>query len=336
MHHIVSDGWSMGVLTGEVGRLYGAYAQGEPSPMKELAMQYADYAHWQRQWLRGEILERQLSYWKKSLDGAPRMFNLITDRERTRSQNPLWGSRGLKLPELLSKDIRDLSRREGATLFMTLLAAYKALLYYHSGQHDIVVGSPIANRAGSEVESLIGFFVNTLALRTDLSGNPRFRELLNRVREACLGAYAHQDLPFEQLVQELRPERHLNHQPLFQVGFALQNVPTKSLTLPGLSLSPFSAGTDSSPFDLTLFVVDRKKGLTASLRYNTTFFTPAMVKRFCEDYEALLRNAVSQPDTRLNELLETLDRMNRERWDTMATELKEISLRKLKRREALS
>ncbi|HLL83363.1 MAG TPA: condensation domain-containing protein, partial [Longimicrobium sp.] len=223
MHHIVSDGWSMGVISGELSALYSAYREGRPSPLPELEVQYADYAVWQREQLEGRVLDRQLAYWRERLAGAPELLELPTDRPRP----PVQTYRGATVPVEISlgllERLRALGRTEGATLYMTLLGAFQVLLAKYSGSEDVVTGSPIAGRTRKEIEELIGFFVNTLVLRTDLSGDPSFREVLRRVREATLGAYAHQELPFERLVAELQPERSLSHSPLFQVMFALQN-----------------------------------------------------------------------------------------------------------------
>jgi hypothetical protein len=219
MHHIVSDGWSMGVLFRELSALYAAYREGRESPLPELALQYADYAVWQREQLAGEVLDRQLSYWREQLAGVPELLELPTDHPRPAVQT----YRGASVPvELSLERLQSLGRSEEATLYMVLLGAFQVLLSKYSGNEDIVVGSPIAGRTRKEVEELIGFFVNTLVLRTDLSGDPSFRETLRRVREVTLGAYAHQELPFEKLVAELQPERSLSHTPLFQVAFALQ------------------------------------------------------------------------------------------------------------------
>ena len=211
MHHVVSDGWSLGVFWRELGALYEAFSRGEPSPLAELPVQYADYALWQRRWLTGEVLEEQLGYWREQLAGAGAL-ELPTDHPRPAVRTHLGARQELVLPEPLTRALKELSRQEGTTLFMVLLGAFQALLSRYSGQEDVAVGSPIAGRNQAETEDLIGFFVNTLVMRTDLSGDPTFKELLGRVREVALGAYAHQDLPFERLVEELqaraRPEPH--------------------------------------------------------------------------------------------------------------------------------
>ena len=254
MHHIVSDGWSIGVLIREVGALYAAFVQGQPSPLAELPVQYADYAIWQRGWLQGEVLEKQVSYWREHLKGAPAALELPTDRPRPAVQSYRGAHHGIALPAELTASLNALARGEGATLFMVLLAAFQVVLSRWSGQSDIVVGSPIAGRTHRELEGLIGFFVNTLALRTELQGDPGFRELVGRVKETALGAYAHQDLPFEKLVAELQPVRDLSRQPVFQAFFALQNVPQETLQLPGLELRRAGGGRPTAKFDLALYV----------------------------------------------------------------------------------
>ena len=237
MHHIVSDGWSTGILIREMAVLYEAFSCARPSPLPELPVQYADFAYWQRQWLQGEVLETQLTYWKRQLLGAP-LLELPTDHPRPAIQTFRGSHHSLLLPKHVGEGLRALSRQEGITLFMTLLAAFQILLHRYTDQDDLNVGTPIANRNRLEIEGLIGFFVNTLVMRTDLSGNPTFREVSRRVREVCLEAYAHQDLPFERLVEELHLERSLAHNPLFQVMFVMQNAPVQALGLPRLTLSP--------------------------------------------------------------------------------------------------
>ncbi|MEW5861420.1 MAG: condensation domain-containing protein, partial [Cyanobacteriota bacterium] len=237
MHHIICDDWSIGVLIRELGTLYTAFtcrdAMHPVSTLPELPLQYADFAHWQREWLQGEVLETQLAYWRQQLNGIS-VLNLPVDRPKPAVASYRGATQSLELPKKLSDALQTLSQQEGATLFMTLLAAFQILLYRYTHQEDIAVGSPIANRNRSEIEGLIGFFVNSLVLRTDLSGNPTFRELLGRVRQVTLGAYSHQDLPFEKLVEELHPERNLNIHPLFQVVFGFENTPMSALELPGL------------------------------------------------------------------------------------------------------
>ena len=245
MHHIASDGWSMGILVREVAALYAAFAEGRPSPLPELPVQYADFAVWQRSWLHGEVLESEIAFWRRQLAGLPPLLELPTDRPRPAVQSYRGASRPVRLPAGLTRQVEALARREGATLFMVLLAGFQALLARSSGQDDLAVGSPVAGRNRVETEGLIGFFVNTLVLRGDLSGaSPSFRELLGRVRETALAAYLHQDVPFEKLVEELAPERSLAHTPLFQVMLVLQNAPVESLEIRDLRLRPVGGTAD--------------------------------------------------------------------------------------------
>src|SRR5215217_312387 len=224
MHHIVSDGWSIGVLIRELAALYEAYAAGAKSALKELSLQYGDYALWQREWLQGDVLDQQLSYWRKQLHSVS-VLELPLDNPRSATPSFQSATFSNKLSKKTSEELQALSRAEGVTLFMTLIAALQLLLWRYSGQEDIAVGTPVANRTRAETDDVVGFFVNTLALRADMSGNPTFRELMQRVRETAVGAYAHQDIPFEKLVEELAPERNLSVTPLFQVMFALENAP---------------------------------------------------------------------------------------------------------------
>jgi len=302
MHHIVSDGWSVGVLIKEVGALYAAYAAGHASPLEELPIQYADFAVWQRAYLQGEVLEQQLVYWREQLAGAATVLNLPTDKPRPAIFSYRGASHTFVLPEAVTAPLRKLSQEQGCTLFMTLLASFKTLLYRYTEQEDILVGTAIANRNRSETEALIGFFVNTLVLRTDLSGNPSFRQLMQRVRETTLGAYVHQDMPFEKLVEELQPERSLSQAPLFQVAFGLQNTPSQTLTLPGLELSQMGFEFDTGRFDLTLWISEYEDELSGVWYYNTDLFEAATIERMQGHFETVLQNVLGQPDTPLSEI----------------------------------
>jgi len=302
MHHIISDGWSMGVFVREMGALYEALSQGRPSPLPELPIQYVDFAQWQRKWLQGEELERQLAYWKEQLAGLPPLLELPTDRPRPAVQRYQGAHHSFALSKSLSQALESLSQEEGATLFMTLLAAFQTLLYRYTGQEDICVGTPIANRTRAEIEGLIGFFVNTLVLRTDLSGDPSFRELLRRVREVALGAYAHQDLPFEMLVDELQPARDMSHSPLFQVMFVLQNAPVQALELSELTLSPVETENGIAKFDLTLMMEERPEGLQGTVEYNTDLFDAATIERMVGHFQTLLEGIVADPDRPISTL----------------------------------
>ncbi len=328
MHHIVADGWSMGVLVKEVAALYTAFSQGLPSPLPELDLQYADYAVWQREWLRGEALEEQLGYWRRQLAGSLPVLELPADRPCPAVQSFRGSQSTFALRPEVVEAVKGLSRREGVTLFMTLLAAFQVLLHRYTGQTDIVVGSAVAGRNRGETEGLIGFFVNTLVLRVALSGNPRFRELLRQVREVTLSAYAHQDVPFDKLVEELRVERTPGRTPLFQVAFGLQNTPAETLSLPGLTLTPAGAEPEAGRFDLTVWVEEAEGGARVRWSYNTDLFEAGRVERMQRHFEELVASAAGEPGARI-ESLNMLTREEREREVIEQDEREEASLKKL-------
>jgi amino acid adenylation domain-containing protein len=302
MHHIVSDGWSMGVFLRELAALYGAYRQGRPSPLPALTLQYADFAHWQRRWLQGVVLQRQLDYWQHQLQELPTL-QLPTDHPRPPRQRFAGATHPIALAPELGRALLRLSQREGGTLYMTLLAAYQVLLARYSGQEDIVIGSPVANRNRAEIEPLIGFFVNMLVLRTDLSGNPTFKALLKRVREVTLGAYTHQDVPFEMLVDRLCPERDPSRSPLFQVHFALHNAPIGALDLPGLRVTPVVAQVEWVRFDLECHLWHEADGsLCGHWVYNSALFEPDRVQRLDRHFATLLAAAAAGPAARIAQL----------------------------------
>jgi amino acid adenylation domain-containing protein len=301
LHHIISDGWSTAVLIREVATLYQAFCNGKPSPLPELPIQYADFAVWQQEWSK-EYLQHQLTYWKQQLSGDLPILELPCDRPRPAVQTFTGSTQSLQLSPSLSESLKNLSQQQGVTLFMTLLAAFKTLLHRYTGQEDILVGSPIANRDRTDIENLIGFFVNTLVLRTNLEGNPSFQELLKRVREVALGAYAHQNLPFEKLVDSLQPQRDLSHTPLFQVMFVLQNAPTTPLELPDLTLKPLEINSKTAKFDLTLYVEEADTGLIVNLEYNTDLFDASTINRMLGHYQRLLESIVVNSNQRLSEL----------------------------------
>jgi amino acid adenylation domain-containing protein len=302
LHHIVTDAWSTGILVREITKLYASFLNGEASPLPELPIQYTDFAHWQRQWLQGDVLEKHLAYWREQLRDCPPLLELPIDWPRPATQTFRGAYYRYVFPASLSQELKALSRRQGVTLFMTLLAAFKALLYHYSGQEDIVVGTNVANRNWAETEGLIGFFINMLTLRTDLSGNPSFTELLKRTREVSLGAYAHQDVPFEKLVEELKPERSLSHTPLFQVVLSLQNAPDSTLELPGLSTDLIAGASGTAKFDLVVNLSESEMGLVGSYEYNRDLFEPATIIRMVSQFERLLSSVVAHPDTSLNDL----------------------------------
>jgi amino acid adenylation domain-containing protein len=301
MHHIGSDGWSLGVFFREVAALYEAYCLGAASPLSELGVQYADYAVWQREWLQGEVLEEQLSYWREQLRDAPAL-ELPVDRPRPAVLKSRAAVRSFVLEKRVADALKALSQAENVTLFMTLLAAWQILLSNYSGQEDVVVGTPIANRTHSQTEELIGFFVNTLVLRTDLSGEPTFRELVRRVREICLAAYAHQEVPFERVVEELQPTRDMSRTPLFQVMFALQNMPQEELALPGLGLKVMGTQGETVKFDLSLALADGEQGLSGLLEFNTELFDAATIEGLVQHFKNLLESIITNPDRKLSAL----------------------------------
>src|SRR5215813_9993094 len=322
MHHIVSDGWSMGVFYRELATLYETYRDGRPSPLTELPIQYADYAVWQREFMQGEVLLSQLSYWTAHLTGAPAVLELATDWPRPAAQTFAGARLFNEVSEELANRLRAFSRGEGVTLFMTLLAAFDILLCRYSGQEDIVVGIPLAGRSKSELEDLIGLFVNTLPIRTELSGNPPFRELLHRVREASLGAYAHQEIPFDKLVEEMQPERSLSHSPLFQVIFALENTPA-TLDQKAIALQPLDADRGTARDDLSLFISDKGQALSAVWEYSTDLFSADTIRGMMSSYNTLLENILEQPSARIGDLdiwrgderRQLLTNWNRERYE---------------------
>ncbi|MCC5658518.1 amino acid adenylation domain-containing protein [Nostoc sp. XA010] len=311
LHHIVADGWSIGVLIRELGVLYKAFVEDNPclisTLLPELPIQYADFAQWQWEWLQavGENgcspLQTQLAYWQKQLDGIS-VLNLPTDRLRPVVPTYRGAKQFLELPQSLTQALEALSYQEDVTLFMTMLAAFQTLLYRYTQQEDIVVGSAIANRNRSELEGLIGFFVNSLVLRSDLSGNPTFRELLNRVREVTLGAYTHQDLPFEKLVEELHPDRDLSRHPLFQVVFSLQNTPIEALELPGLKLSLFDFDSKIAKLDLEFHLWRDLETLKGEVVYSTDLFDQSTITRMLGHFQILLESIVVNPKERISDL----------------------------------
>lgn len=331
MHHIIADGWSIGVFVKELASLYAAFLHGQSSPLPDLSIQYADFAVWQRQWLQGEVLEAQLAYWKQQLgDSLPRL-ELPTDYPRPIVQMFRGARQTLVLPKALTEDVKSLSQREGATLFMALLASFQTLLHWYTSQSDVVVGTDVANRNHPETEDLIGFFTNQLVLRTDLSGNPTFEELLLRVREVTLGAYAHQDLPFDKLVEVLNPERNLSRSPLFSVKVILQNMPMPPLTLPGLTVNPLHVNAGKATLDLLLEFVDTEPGLIGSLEYNTDLFNPTSMTRMLGQFETLLYTVVARPEAKLSELFYQLTETDRQQQILDRRQRKEAQQQQLKK-----
>ncbi|PYP82589.1 MAG: non-ribosomal peptide synthetase, partial [Blastocatellia bacterium AA13] len=301
MHHIISDGWSIEIMVAEFSRLYGAFAQGNLSPLPELEVQYADYSIWQREWLQGEVLETKLQYWKEKLDGVA-VLELPSDRARLPRGSYIGASESFHISEELTAKLSDLSKREGATLFMSLLAGFQTLLARYSGQEDIAIGTPIAGRSWRESEGLIGCFVNTLVMRTDLRGNPTVVELLRKVRETALGAYSHQDVPFEKLVEELQPERSLSYQPLFQVMVAMQNVPQADSAIAGLTLRGESMRPASAKFELNLLMSEKDGEAHGAVEYATELYDGWRIRRLLEHFNRTLEGMVKNEKAKMMEL----------------------------------
>lgn len=322
LHHIVTDAWSLSVLLREIVQIYKAFSAGQDSPLPELPIQYADYCLWQSEHLQGEVLERQLAYWKKHLAGAPALLELPTDRVRPPVQTYNGTRTVVHLGKELSESLVELSRRQGVTLFMTLLAGFNVLLHRYSGQEDIVVGTPVANRNSTEVEKLIGFFVNTVALRVDLSGNPRFSEFLKQVREVSLAAFSHQDVPFEKVVEDLMPERNLGHSPLFQTVFALQNIRLDPWALPELEFSSIDLDSGHSKFELALTLANSDQGIWGRVEYNTDLFEEQTIKRMMAHLQQLLSSVCVAPEQRVRAipLLSAAERSQLGAWNSTSVD----------------
>jgi len=331
MHHIVIDGWSLGVLFRELHQLYEAYSRGERvCPLPDLELQYADFAVWQREWLSGSELAKQLGYWKEQLAGLTPP-DLPLDKPRPAALSHHGKKLLLRLSTQLSSQLQALGQAEGATLFMVMLAAFQVLLSRYSGQTDISVGTPIANRTRAELENLIGFFVNTLVLRTDLSGDPSFAELLKRVGAVALTAYAHQDLPFEKLVEELHPERSLNRNPLFDVLFAVQNAPRSEGRLGELRLEPWGEGSQTTRFDLEVHVWEGPEGLICSFNYATDLFDAQTIERLMSYYQRVLEAVVADRNRRLSELslLTSSEQAQLRQWNETSNPYPQQSIQEL-------
>lgn len=302
VHHIAFDGWSMDILVREFAALYNGELSGNEVHLPELPVQYADFAEWQHTWLRSAALQKQLAYWTDRLAGAPAVLDFPFDHPRPTLKTYAGETPQFSISASQTAALNALAQQEGVTLFMVLLAALDVLLYRYTRQDDLVIGCPIASRTRPEIEGLIGFFVNTLALRTDMSGDPSFRELLRRVRETTLGAYANQDVPFERLVEALHPQRNLSYTPLFQVMFAFQNMAQSSVSLPGLTLEPLVLDTGTAKFDMGLLMGEVDGGMAGTLNYNSDLFDSATITRFLKHWERLLDGIVAQPDARLSAL----------------------------------
>jgi non-ribosomal peptide synthetase component F/acyl carrier protein len=330
MHHIVSDGWSVGVFVRELSSLYEAFAHGESPQLPALTIQYADYAAWQREWLQGEVLDKQFAYWKQQLADAPAVVELPTDYPRPAMQTFNGANLNAMLPKTLTDALKALSQREGVSLFITLLAAFQTLISIRTGHEHVVVGTDVANRNHGESEGLIGFFVNQLVLHANLSHNPRFRQLLRHVRDVTLDAFAHQDLPFDKLVELLPSSRDLSRTPLFQLKLVFQNAPLQPLELEGLTLSQLDFGAGTAKYDLTLFMEDTNQGLSLTLQYNSDLFAAATIDNLAEQFALLLGSIVAQPDAHLTEFKTLLTDAETERRRTEKTKLETVNLERFK------
>jgi amino acid adenylation domain-containing protein len=302
MHHIISDGWSIGILFRELAALYESYSARKRASLSELPLQYSDFAYWQRQWLQGEALKNHLTFWKDYLSGANTILDLHTDRPRPPAQSFRGARQSFRIPSDVVDSIKSLAQQERATLFAALLPAFQTLLYRYTNQEDITVGTPVANRNKVEIENLIGFFVNTVAMRVDLSGDPIFRQLLGRAREAILEVQTHQEIPFERVVEEVQPKRELNRAPLFQVMFVLQNAPLPRLKLADLTLVPMEIDNGTAKFDLTLYMRETGRELTGSLAYNTDLFESTSIDRMIARFQTLLKSIAADADQRISKL----------------------------------
>ncbi|MEA2176006.1 MAG: hypothetical protein QOD00_3598, partial [Blastocatellia bacterium] len=316
----------MSILIDEVAALYQAFIKGEQSPLPELEVQYADFAQWQREWLQGEVLERELAYWREQLAGMP-VLEMPTDRSRPPVPSYRGARESFVLPPEVSQSLKQLSRQEGTTLFMLLLSAFDVLLYHYTGQEDILLGTNVANRNRAETEKLIGFFINQLVIRTDLSGNPRFKELMSRTRDVTLEAYAHQDLPFEKLVGALQLERDLSRAPVYQVKFELNEEVTGNLSLPGLTINQVGDSSKVVRYDLHL-TMNTLNGLSGHLAYATELFDQATVNRMTEQFKTILSVVAGQPDVPLDKLLSALRESDEQRRLEREIELKQARLLK--------
>jgi hypothetical protein len=330
LHHIVSDAWSMAVLGRELTAIHAAFAAGFPSPLPELPLQYADHARDQRWRLEGPVLDEQVAWWRERLAGAPEVVEIPPDRPRPAVRRFRGGLRTRRLPLELSERLGRLCRERSVTPFMALLAAFEVLLHARTGQTDLVVGVDIANRNPPETEVLLGFFVNQLVFRVDAAGDPAWVDLLERVREAAAGAFAHQDVPFERLVEELRPQRSLSRNPLFQVMFGLYNVPEAAADLGGLEVAPFEIEGGAAVFDLSLYLAETAEGLAAQLRYDADLYDAATAERLLDDFEAVVRRVVEAPGERLSALAEHLAAERRRRLEAGREDLDKARRQTLK------
>jgi hypothetical protein len=328
-HHIATDGWSMGVLVRELTALYEAYSKGSISPIAELKTQYADYAYWQRKWMTGAVLEEGLRYWKRELNGELPVLDLGGKRPKPEVASYQGANQAYVMPVEIKEGIKSLSREEGATIYMTLLAAFGIFLHRYSGQEEMIIGTAVAGRARPETEGLIGVFINMLPIRVDLQGSPSYREALSRVREVILRGYAYQEVPIENIIDELKVERQARQAPLFQVAFGVQNLPEEDTQLPNLELRPFSLDHDVARYDLTVWVEETAEGLRISWTYRTDIYDVVMITRMHKHFERLLLSIIKQPDMRIN-LIEMMTEAEKEQQAQADKEWEDLSASRLK------
>jgi hypothetical protein len=330
LHHIVADAWAMQIFYRELTTLYRAFVKGEAPQLPKLPVQYKDYARWQRKWLNGDLVEKELAYWREKLRNVPAHIDFYNSRNRP----AVTANKGELVDVIIDKEISDqlrmLSRRENCTLFMTTMAVFQALIHCYSGSNDFVIGIDVANRIPAETEDIIGFFVNLLAIRTDLSGDPAFHELIGRVRATCLEAYSHQQLPFERIVEDLNPERQGDRIPLVQVNFGLlPAAPIKELNLEGLKLTPLGGHNATSVFEFNLYLLDSPDGLIGSLQYSSDLFERATVVRMVSSFQQIVRQVVTRPEVKLSALHSMVDDFERTQRASSAQALKKSRLRVL-------
>lgn len=329
MHHIIADGWSIGVLARELNILYKSFCQNQPSPLPNLPIQYVDFAIWQRQWLQGEYLAAQIRYWQRQLANIP-VLQLPTDYPRPTVQTFRGARQAFLLPKPTLEKLKAINPHKGITLFMILLAAFQTLLYWYTGQEDIAIGTDIANRNQPETKDLIGFFANQLVLRTNLSGNPTFEELLQRVREITVDAYANQDLSFDKLVDIINPERRLNCSPLFQVKIILENTQVTNLNLTGLTVSPAKFESPTTQLDLLLELTEKQEGLVGVLEYDTDLFSDVTARQILNNFEAILQHIIEKPNIYLQDLIEKITHSDQQNELIQKKKTKEQYQQKLK------
>jgi hypothetical protein len=329
LHHIISDGWSLGILNREAAELYGAYCEGREAVLTELPVQYADFAQWQREWMAGAVLEEQLDYWKKQLGNNPKVMNLAKNKFKSETKKFQGARQKSFLDKDLTKDLKQFSQREGATLYMVMLAGFNVLLKHYSGEEEIVVGTDVANRTRRETEGLIGFFVNQLVMKTWVGGEADFREVVRRVREVALEAYANQEVPFEKVVEAINPQRDTGRTPLFQVKFVLQNTGAE-LNLKGLKVEQENIEIGTAKYDLMMNIQEKQGELEVMIEYDLGILDGDMGARMLCDYELIFKSIVLNPNLKIEELEAILVEAGRQRQQERGRELEQTTMIKFR------